>query len=104
MKKNNFRFCGKEIMRHDNGDITVTCKDATECIGPVKYSANGRRTDTAANETEVAQMRSVVGSLGWIARQCRPDISYAVSNGQRAVNKATLKDLKEIANLVMQVT
>ena len=41
-------------------------------------------------------MRSVVGSLGWIARQCRPDMSYYVSKGQSAVSKAKVKDLKEI--------
>ena len=40
-------------------------------------------------------MRSVVGSMGWIARQCRPDISLYVSQGQSAVSKATVKDLKQ---------
>eukprot|EP00973_Karenia_brevis_P072671 10094852-Karenia_brevis.AAC.1 len=40
-------------------------------------------------------MRSVVGSLGWMARQCRPDLSYHVSKAQGTVNKATLKDLKD---------
>jgi hypothetical protein len=40
-------------------------------------------------------MRSVIGSLGWIARQCRPDLSYEVSKGQSVVSKATIKDLKE---------
>ena len=48
-----------------------------------------------ATDSEIAQMRSVVGSLGWIARQCRPDLSYDVSRGQGVVTKATLKDAKE---------
>ena len=46
-------------------------------------------------EAEIAQMRSVVGSIGWIARQCRPDLSYYVSRLQGAVSKAAIKDLKE---------
>ena len=40
-------------------------------------------------------MRSVIGSLGWIARQCRPDLSYHVSRLQGVVSKATLQDLKD---------
>ena len=39
--------------------------------------------------------------MGWIARQCRPDLSYDVSKGQGVVTKATLKDLKE-ANLAVE--
>ena len=46
-------------------------------------------------------MRSVVGSLGWIARQCRPDLSYYVSRLQGAVSKAEIKDLKE-TNIALQ--
>ena len=100
-KKNDFRFCGKEIKRLPSGNILVTCKDATECIGPIKYSAEGRRMSDLASQAEVAQMRSVIGSLGWIARQCRPDLSYDVSRGQSVVSKATVKDLKE-ANQALQ--
>ena len=62
---------------------------------------NKRKLLDLATDSEIAQMRSVVGSLGWIARQCRPDLSYAVSKGQGAVTKATIKDLKEI-NLAVQ--
>ena len=47
-----------------------------------------------ATEAEIAQMRSVIGSLGWIARQCRGDLSYEVSRGQSAVSQATIQDLK----------
>ena len=54
-----------------------------------------------ASDNEIAQMRSVVGSLGWIARQCRPDQSYDVSKGQSVVTKAILKDLKE-CNLAVE--
>ena len=43
---------------------------------------------------EISQMRSIIGSLGWIARQCRPDLSYEVSHGQSRVSKALLQDLK----------
>ena len=46
------------------------------------------------SEQEIGQMRSVIGSLGWVARQCRPDLSYEVSKGQSCQAKATLDEMK----------
>eukprot|EP00973_Karenia_brevis_P010032 1357352-Karenia_brevis.AAC.1 len=46
VKRGQFRFCGKEIEQFADLSIKVSCKHATE----------------------IGQMRSVVGSLGWIAR------------------------------------
>ena len=47
-----------------------------------------------ATESEIGQTRSVIGSLGWVARQCRGDLSYEVSRGQSTVSRATIQDLK----------
>ena len=63
-------------------------------IGYIKYSTDGRKQTDLATESEIGQMRSVIGSMGWIARQCRPDVSLYVSQGQSAVSRATVKDLK----------
>ena len=90
-----FRFCGKEIEQLSDYSIKVTCKDSTEQIRKIKFGTKNRKMTDLAGDNEIAQMRSVIGSLGWIARQCRPDLSYDVSKGQGAVTKATLKDLKE---------
>ena len=37
-----------------------------------------RKTELA-NDAEKSQLRSVVGSLAWLARQARPDLSYRSS-------------------------
>ena len=95
VEEGEFRFCGKEIKQLENFTIVVTCKDTTETINPVRYELNGRKLTDFATEAEQGQMRSVTGSLGWIARQCRPGLSYMVSKLQGAVSKATMKDLKE---------
>ena len=95
IQEGEFRFCGKEIKQLPDKSIHVSCKHATESIGPIKFHMNGRKLTDPATESEIGQMRSVVGSLGWIARQSRPDLSYYVSAGQGAVCRATLKDLKE---------
>ena len=40
-------------------------------------------------------MRNVIGSLGWAARQRRPDLGYHVSRPQEAAIKAAVKDSEE---------
>ena len=92
-----FRFCGKEISQTPDCSIALSCKDATETIGPARYEKHRRLTDDC-NEAEIAQMRSVIGSLGWIARQCRPDLSYHVSRLQGTVSGAKVRDLKKKTN------
>ena len=52
------------------------------------------KTDDLATEGEIGQMRSVIGSLGCIARQCRLDISLGVSQVQSTVNSSTMRNLK----------
>ena len=101
VEQSKFRCCGKEIQQLENFSIKVTSKDSAEQIGPIKFATTGRKMTDLATDNEIAQMRSVIGSLGWIARQCRPDLSYDVSKGQGVVTKATLKDLKE-ANLAVE--
>ena len=40
-------------------------------------------------------MRSVIGSLAWVARQCRPELAYLTSRLQSVVNAAQVKHLEE---------
>ena len=82
--------------------IRLACHYATEAIGPIRYQGLGRRVDDNATESETGQLRSVVGSLGWIAWQSRPDLSYSVSAGQSAVCNAKIKDLKDANDAVEQ--
>ena len=79
VKSGKFRHCGKEIEQVENYSICVTCEPATDGTGGVRYCSTGRKADDLATEGEVGQMRSVIGSLGWIARQCRPDLSMGVT-------------------------
>ena len=77
----------------------MTCKDTTMKTEPVRIQP-GRKLTENLNEGEKTQLLSVVGSLNWIARQCRPDISYRVSRLRSRVNIGTIADLKE-ANKVL---
>ena len=96
-----FRFCGREVIQHSDFSVSVKCKDTTEKIEPVCYDPKGRKQTDLACDHEITQLRSVVGSLAWVARQCRPQLSYGVNKLQSVCGTATLDDLK-FANKLLQ--
>ena len=57
----------------------------------------GRFSDRSAeaSEAEVKALRTVAGSLSWIARQCRPDEAGTASTLQGSVSRAVIKDLSD---------
>jgi hypothetical protein len=66
----------------------------------INYDLRGRKPTDAAHEYEISQLRSVVGSLAWVSRQCRPDLSYGVSKLQSVCAKARVEDLALANKLV----
>ena len=96
IEEDDFRLCGKEIKQDKDFTINVTCKDTSEKVDVIHYNRDRKRHMTElTTEAEIGQMRSVVGSLAWIVRQCRPDLSYEVSRAQSRVSRATVQDLKD---------
>ena len=73
----NFQFCGREVSQWTHFAITVTCKDTTEKIELINFRTQVKK-DSPANAGEKAQLRSVVGSFAWVARQARPDLSITL--------------------------
>ena len=59
-----------------------------------------KEQDRKASTEEYNQFRSVNGSLIWIARVCRPDVSYRVSALQQRVKELAIPDLKECNKVV----
>ena len=96
-----FRFCGREVIQHSDFSVSFRCKDTTEKIEPVRYDPEGRKQTDLARDHEIAQLRSVFGSLAWVARQCRPQLSYGVNKLQSVCGTATLDDLR-FANKLLQ--
>ena len=72
VEENSFRFCGREIEQDADGNITVTCKSSVENVLPVNFDSKGRKGTDKATPGEIGQLRSVIGSLAWVCRQCRP--------------------------------
>ena len=88
------RFCGKEVTQLEDFSIKVTAKDNTEKIKPINIKKGNKLTDSITQE-ENTSLRSVVASLSWVARQCRPALSYSVNKLQTKQGKGTTTDIKE---------
>ena len=52
------------------------------------------------NETEKAAMRSVLGTLGYLARESRPDLSGPVSILESRNNRAQVSDTQQTKRVV----
>jgi hypothetical protein len=96
-----FRFCGLEIEQDADGGITATARDNTSKIKPISFPENAPTT-SPATQGEIDQLRSVIGSLSWIARQVRPDLSYRTSRLQSSINAVKRYHLKEANKVVEQ--
>ena len=95
-----FKFCGRWLKQDTHG-IEVSCPDLISRVRPVHLEPRRRgQRDTAATEQERSQLRSVVGSLNWLVRVCRPDLAYSVARLQTAVSKPLVQDLLDANNLV----
>ena len=100
-QEGNFRFCGRDYTQLDDFSVKITCKDTTEKVLPINYHQGNRSLDDKATAGEISQLRSVNGSLAWIARQCRPEMLYVCSKLQQIATIAQVKHL-ETCNRVLQ--
>ena len=65
--------------------------------------SSAKLSDDNATPSEIAQLRSLVGSESWVARSCRPEYLYDVSILQQAQNKAKISDLLDANQLAKEL-
>ena len=82
----------------------ATCTQTTRKLTPIDVAAD-RAKDLLARATpeEQEQFSSVVGSLTWICRSCRPGIAYRTSSLKAVEKKPHVEDLIEANRLVKYV-
>jgi len=98
-----FRFCGIEICQNkETYSIRITCEQTTRKLMPIAISPERlSQLETDCTNDERAELWSVVGSLMWISRSCRPGISYRVSTLQSVCRNPVVSDL-QTANTMVQ--
>ena len=82
----------------------VTCPNTAAKVRPIHLAQQRRQQkDHPATDQEINQLRSVLGSLNWVARVCRPDISYELSVLQSLQKRAVVQDLLDCNRLLRYV-
>ena len=54
------------------------------------------------NEHELHDLRSVIGQLGWIAGQTRPDLAFDLCDLSSRIKNATVQDLLRANKVVIK--
>ena len=86
-------FGGREVVQAADGSMRVGQPVFLKNLDFVFLGKTRKEQSGDANETEKAAMRSVLGSLGYLARESRPDLSGPVSILQRRLSRAQVSDI-----------
>ena len=101
-EEGSFRYRGRRFTQHDDFTVEIDAEENTRGIKPILIDKSRKGTDVVT-EKELTSLRSVTGSLAWVARYCRADLAYKVNELQRLCNpKATVSDLR-LANKAVEL-
>ena len=91
-----FTYCGKRFEFTPDGKLKISQADA--CLGcqDIPFDSRTCHPDTAVSEDVRSSYRSLLGQMLWLALNCRPDISAAVSLLAQRTVRATYADVKNI--------
>ena len=88
------KFLGRWMKQSDdNRLITITMNEYSAALQEVECDAS-LPDDQPLDAQQLAQLRASVGQLGWLAKQGRPDIAFAVSYLQQNMIDATVSTLR----------
>ena len=95
-----FRYLGLNLVQQE-GHILMDQSSYIESVSSIDIHADRKRDKSAAvTESELAEYRAIVGQLGWIAQQTRPDLSFDVADLRSKFKCATVKDLFQANKVV----
>ena len=97
-----FTYCGRLISQGENG-IKVTCPNTAAKVRPIHLDGRRRKQRDSPATSQELTLRSVLGSLNWVGRVCRPDISYELSAPQALQKQANVQDLLDCNKLLRYV-
>ena len=96
-----FTFCGKQIIQDESVRIHVGQADAAKSLEFIDITPVRRRQLVApCTAAEISEIRRVVGAVGWIARQTRPDLLAATSLLAQSLSGPRVSNIVEANSLV----
>ena len=95
-----FRYTGIDIKKVENG-IEISMDEYAESLEKLKIREG--KPDKELTRDEMKVLRKYVGKLNWLAANTRPYIAIHALELAKKQKKATLKDLKEVNNILKKV-
>lgn len=98
---NHGRFCGKDLVMESDFSIFIHQQGfVQEKVKDIELDKKRKKERYAlCNDSEISQLRTLLGSLAWLSKETRPDLSGRVALLQQTLPHPRVKDLVE-ANLV----
>ena len=100
VQRGKFRFCGKNLVQ-EGWDIEVDQFDAIEGVDYMVLDKGRRKQpNLPLNEEEKSQFRGLIGQMGWIVRQSRPDLMVNVSIASQSLGQPCVRDVIDLNKAV----
>lgn len=95
-----FKYLGLNINQLDK-EIVLNQNDYIKSIDFIDIDNHKmKKKDDSLTESELEDLRSLVGQLGWVAGQTRPDLSFEVCQLSSCFNHATVNDVLKANKLL----
>ena len=94
------KICSREVVQATDGSMRVGQPAYIKSLDFVPLGKLRKEQSGDATETEKVGVRSVLGALGYLARESRHDLSRPVSILQSRFNRAQVSDIQETNRVV----
>ena len=99
---NAFKYLGLNLIQEEN-QILIDQNVYIETIKNIDINPDRKRyKNEPLTETELAEYRTLVGQLGWVAHQTRPDLSFDLCDLSSRFNCATINDIFQANKVLMK--
>lgn len=98
-----FKYLGLDIVQGHNY-VTIDQTDYIDTIESIIIAKDRKQfKNEILNEKELGQFRSLVGQLGWVARESRPDISFDICYLSSRFKHATIQDIFDVNKVLNRI-
>ena len=89
-----FKYIGLEVNQNNHKEIHLNQNKYSQSIRTIQVtSERALQKEELCNEKEKEEMRSVIGQLGWLSSNSRPDLSYDVLELSCKIKNLRVSDL-----------